>query len=61
MKGRREATDPASEGAPRALVGGRYRLLDRLGRGGMAEVWDAHDVRLARRVAVQLLTPQADH
>ncbi|MEZ4338177.1 MAG: serine/threonine-protein kinase [Sandaracinaceae bacterium] len=60
MKGRREATDPASEGAPRALVGGRYRLLDRLGRGGMAEVWDAHDVRLARRVAVKLLTLQAD-
>ena len=39
---------------PRRL-GGRYELGDLLGRGGMAEVRRAKDVRLDRDVAVKLL------
>lgn len=40
-----------------SLLGNRYQLVARVGSGGMAEVWEANDLSLGRRVAVKLLHP----
>ncbi|MGW6981334.1 protein kinase domain-containing protein [Streptomyces sp. NPDC054932] len=49
-------TDGPEHWGAGGLVGdGRYRMTHRLGRGGMAEVFAAEDVRLGRTVAVKLL------
>jgi serine/threonine-protein kinase len=40
------------------VLGGRYRLIREIARGGMAVVWEADDTLLDRRVAVKLLHTQ---
>jgi tRNA A-37 threonylcarbamoyl transferase component Bud32 len=42
------------------MVAGRYRIESRLGRGGMADVYAAHDTVLDRRVAIKLLREAPD-
>ena len=43
---------------PPALINGNYRIERKLGQGGMATVYLAHDVRHDRKVAVKLLHPE---
>ncbi|CAM5435993.1 serine/threonine-protein kinase [Streptomyces abikoensis] len=44
---------PAAEPGAGRRVGNRYRLISRLGHGGMGTVWKAHDEVVDREVAVK--------
>ncbi len=48
---------PDSRLAAETNLGGRYRLVRLIARGGMAEVWEAFDTVLSRAVAIKVLQP----
>ncbi len=49
------------EPATAQVLGGRYRLEERIASGGMGTVWAAHDETLDRRVAVKVLNEGLSH
>lgn len=51
----RDGTRLVGDVAPGALLGGRYRLIRKVGAGGMGEVYEAEHVLIHRRVAVKIL------
>ena len=48
--------------APGTVIAGRYRVDQKVGSGGMGEVWSGEHVAIGVRVAVKtLLKAAADH
>ena len=46
---------------PGRVIGGRYKITRHLGQGGFAQVFEAHDTRIERDVAIKCLNLHSKH
>src|SRR4029453_17254078 len=51
---------PNTRFAPGSLFAGRYRMVTRLGQGGMGDVWRADDLVLGAPVALKFIRETSD-
>ena len=52
---------PSTDPTPGVIIGGRYKLLENIGEGGMGSVWVAEQQRpVKRKVAIKLIKPGMD-
>ena len=52
---------PTTDPTPGVIIGGRYKLLENIGEGGMGSVWVAEQQRpVKRKVAIKLIKPGMD-
>ncbi len=53
-----DGPDDSQTFAPNQLVAGRFRVVRRIGRGGMGEVYEAIDLELRQPVALKTIRPE---
>src|SRR4051812_8162807 len=51
---------PSTDWVPGAAIGGRYRLVRRVGEGGMGGIWAADDLVTGRRIALKRIKDSVD-
>ena len=51
-------SDKISTGLLGQVLDGKYRIVRRLGEGGMGSVYEGENLRLARRVAIKVIAPE---
>ncbi|HEY3595543.1 MAG TPA: serine/threonine protein kinase, partial [Polyangiaceae bacterium] len=50
--------DPSRDLAPGQIVGGKWRVVRLIGRGGMGAVYEGQNTGIGKRVALKFIDPE---